>query len=106
MCPHCHRFPLDEYILWGSKRHGKNSATGGARRAASSTVGGTRADLLVIQDRANPSEAKVFRAHALPQGVCENLVCALKLLADQQTGGDGLVDALFEGFPGAAEDYG
>lgn len=61
---------------------------------------------LVIQDRANPSEGKVFRAHALPQGVCENLVCALKLLANQQTGGDGLVDALFEGFPGAAEDYG
>ena len=30
-----------------------------------------------------PSEAQVFRAHAPPQGGCENLVCgALKLLAN------------------------
>ena len=31
-----------------------------------------------------PVQAKVFsKAHALPQGVCENLINALKLLANQ-----------------------
>ena len=34
----------------------------------------------LLRDGADPSEAKVFLAHALPQGACENLVCALKLL--------------------------
>ena len=53
--------------------------------------------VLVIQDRADPSDAKVFRAHALPQGVCENVVCAMKLLANLRTGGDNLVDTMFEG---------
>ena len=32
--------------------------------------------------------AKVFKAHVVPQGLCENLVNALKLLANQQTDGD------------------
>ena len=36
----------------------------------------------------NENEAKVFRAHAVPQGLCENLIDALKLLANQQTDGD------------------
>ena len=35
---------------------------------------------------ADSSEEKVFRAHAPPQGTYENPVCALKLLANQQTG--------------------
>ena len=33
-------------------------------------------------------EAKVFRALAVPQGLCENLINALKLLANQQKDGD------------------
>ena len=37
------------------------------------------------------NQAKVFRAHAVPQGVCGNLINALKLLANQQEDGDGLV---------------
>ena len=49
------------------------------------------------QDSKDSSEAEVFPAHAPPQGACEHLVCALKLLANQQTGGDSLVDTLFEG---------
>ena len=31
------------------------------------------------------SRAKVFKAHAVPQGLCENLINALKLLANQQS---------------------
>ena len=54
--------------------------------------------VLVTQDSSDPSEETVFRAHAPPQDVCENLVCALKLLVNQQTGGDSLIDTLVEGF--------
>ena len=32
--------------------------------------------------------AKVFQAHAVPQGLCANLMNALKLLANQQEDGD------------------
>ena len=35
-------------------------------------------------------QAKVFKAHAVPQGLCENVINALKLLANQQEDGDGL----------------
>ena len=33
-------------------------------------------------------QAKVFKAHAVPQGLCANLINALKLLANQQEDGD------------------
>ena len=36
-------------------------------------------------------QAKVFKAHAVPQGLCENLINALKLLANQQEDGYGLL---------------
>ena len=53
MCPQCHRIPLEDYIWW----------------------------VYQCQHGANPSEAKVCRAHAPPHGACENLVCALVVLA-------------------------
>ena len=39
----------------------------------------------------------MFSTLAPPQGARENLVCALKLLANQQTGRNSLVDVLVEG---------
>ena len=72
----------------------RRRVTGGARFVAASTTGDR---VLVTQDNAGPGEAKVFWAHTPPQGTCENLVCALKFLANQQTGGDSLVDTIFEG---------
>ena len=42
--------------------------------------------------------AKVFRAHAAPHGVCENLINALKLLANQQKDGDSPVNMVVQGF--------
>ena len=35
-------------------------------------------------------ESKVFKAHAVPQGLCANLINAMKLLVNQQEDGDGL----------------
>ena len=45
---------------------------------------------LVVQTGESVNQAKVFKAHAVPQGVCGNLINALKLLANQQEDGDGL----------------
>ena len=43
------------------------------------------------KDSMDSREARVFRAHAAPQGICDNLIHALKLLADQQKDGDSSV---------------
>ena len=52
--------------------------------------------VLVIQDSTDRREAEVFRAHAPPHGVCDNLINALELLAQQQLGGANPVDVLVE----------
>ena len=45
----------------------------------------------MLTGRDSFDQAKVFRAHAVPQGLCANLINALKLLANQQEDGDGLL---------------
>ena len=45
----------------------------------------------VVQTGDSIVQAKVFKAHAVPQGLCANLITALKLLANQQEEGDGLL---------------
>ena len=45
--------------------------------------------LLVVQTGESVNQAEVFRAHAVPQGLCENLINALELVANQQEDGDG-----------------
>ena len=42
----------------------------------------------MVQIGVNANEAKVFKAHAAPLGLCDNLINALKLLATQQKDGD------------------
>ena len=44
--------------------------------------------ILVVQLGTNEDEATVFRAHAVPQGLCGNLMNALTFLANQQKDGD------------------
>ena len=43
-------------------------------------------------------QATVFKAHAVPQGLCGNLINALKLLANQQEDGDGLIHHIVTNF--------
>ena len=38
--------------------------------------------MLVVQLGVNANEAKVFKAHAAPLGLCDNLTNALKLLGE------------------------
>ena len=45
--------------------------------------------LLVVQTGESFEQAKVFKAHAVLQGLCANLINALKMLAKQQEDGDG-----------------
>ena len=42
-------------------------------------------------------EAKVFRAHAVPPALCENLINALKLLANQQKDGESPIQNIIMG---------
>ena len=49
--------------------------------------------LLVVRTGESVSQAKVFKAHAIPQNLCEILIDPLKLLANQQEDGDGLLQS-------------
>ena len=45
----------------------------------------------MVQTGETVNQAKVFKAHAVPQGLYGNLINALTLLANQHDDGDGLV---------------
>ena len=45
----------------------------------------------MVQTGESVNQATVFTAHAVLQGLCGNLINALKLLANQQEDGDGLI---------------
>ena len=83
--------PLEDYIWWVLTGHGKKLCNWWCAACVGQYNWRDPNRVLVVQDSTDRSEAKVFRAHAPPLGACENLVCALKLLANQQTGGDSLV---------------
>ena len=51
----------------------------------------------MVQTGDSASQAKVFKAHAVPQRVCENLINALKLLANQQEDGDSPIQSIVTG---------
>ena len=52
----------------------------------------------MVQLGTNEDEAKVFRAHAVPQGLfCEILINALELLANQQRDGDSPIQNIVTG---------
>ena len=53
--------------------------------------------LLVVQTGDSASQAQVFKAHAVPQGLCENLINTLKLLANQQKDGDTPIQSIVTG---------
>ena len=89
LCPHCNSFQMEDYMWWvsaGKKHSSWWCAVCGEkydRRAPNR--------LLVVQTGESASQAKVFKAHAVPQGLFENLICALKFLANQQEDGGGRI---------------
>ena len=86
-CPHCNRITLEDYIWCSVRRHTNWWCV----------ICGEKYDwkqpnrLLIVQTGDSIGQAKVFKAHAVPQGLCANLINALKLLANQQEDGDGLI---------------
>ena len=88
LCPNCNSFPLEDYVLW---------VTAGKTTKWWCAICGVKYDwrqpnrLFVVQTGESVEQAKVFKAHAIPQGLCENLIDASKLLANQQEDGDGLL---------------
>ena len=85
LCPHCNGFPIEDYVWWvsGEKKHTNwwCAMCGGKYEWRAPNR------ILVVETDESVSQAKVFKAHAVPQGSCGNLINALKLLADQQERG-------------------
>ena len=94
VCPHCNCFPLEDFFWWVSSGYGDGNNRKEKQCSWWCAACGGQYDwrapnkVLVIQDGVDPREAKVFRAHAAPQGLCDNLIIALKLLPNQQKYGD------------------
>ena len=85
LCPNCNSFLLEDYV-W--------LVTAGSTTKWCYAICGEKYDwrqpnsLLVVQTGESFEQGKVFKAHAVPQGVCANLINVLKLLANQQEDGD------------------
>ena len=88
MCPNCNSFPLEDYVWWvsGEKTTKWWCATCGEKYDCRQPN-----KLLVVQTGERFEQAKVFKAHAVPQGLCANLINAQKLVANQQEDGDDLL---------------
>ena len=69
---------------YGGSLEGKSTQIGGDRFVEKSTTGSKQRGSLGVQTGESVNQAKVFRAHAVPWGLCGNLLIALKLLANQQ----------------------
>ena len=81
VCPHCHCFPLGDHIWWVSSGHGE----GNKKRKRSNAIGvqlaaarRARTESWSHKTARTAQKQKVLRAHAAPQGMCGNLVNALK----------------------------
>ena len=103
ICPHCNSFLLEDYIWWVSTGHGDGDNRKKKHCSWLCAVCGGKYEwrapnrILVVQLGTNANEAQVFRAHAAPQGLCGNLINALKLLAKQQTDGDSPIQSIVTG---------
>ena len=75
--------PLED-CTYGGFQHGRSTAAGGARSVEKTCERRAPNRLLVAQSGESASQAKVFKAHAVPQGLRENLINALNVLANQQ----------------------
>ena len=51
----------------------------------------------MVQLGTNEEEANVFRAHAVPQGLCEDVIKALELLANLQSEGESPIQSIVTG---------
>ena len=93
LCPHCNSFLLEDYVRWVS---GENPRSGGQQIVEKKYDWKQPNRLLVVQSGDSVEQARVFKAHAVSQGLYENLINALKLLANQQEDGDGFLQTVLK----------
>ena len=82
LCPNCNSFPWK--TTFGGSLLERSTPAGGVRFVEKKYDWKQPNRLLVVQTGDRIEQVKVFKAHAIPQGLCENLINALKLLANQQ----------------------
>ena len=61
--PQCHRFPIEDHIWWVSTKHGKKQCNWWFAACGGQYNWRNPNGVSVIRDSADPSEAKMFRAH-------------------------------------------
>ena len=88
LCPHCNSFSLGRLRV---------TAVDGAQSVGKHMIGVHPTGCWWCKQVSRASQAKVFKAHAVPQDLCENLINALKLLANQQKDGDSPVQSVVAG---------
>ena len=103
VCPHCNSSPLEDCISWVSTGHGDGKNRKKKHGNWWCAVCGGRYEwrapnrILVVHFGTNANEAKVLNAYAVPQGLCGNLINALKLLANWQNDGDSPIQSIVTG---------
>ena len=89
-------------FLWrttfGGSQLERSTADGGAQFCGEKYEWRAANRLLVVV-----SQTKVFKAHAVQQGLCENLINTLKLLTNQQRDGDSPMQSIVTGLCGGPE---
>ena len=92
--PHCKSFRWK--TTFGGSQEGKSTHIGGVRSVEKNMTGEHQTGSWWC--RQAKVLTKVFKAHAVPQGLCGNLINALKLLANQQEDGDGFIQNIVTNF--------
>ena len=87
----------EDHIWWVSSGHGKKQWSWWCAACESQYDDKNSNRVLFFQVSKDRTQAKVFRAHAPQQGMCENLVNGLTLLANQQKYGDSPVKMVVQG---------
>ena len=95
LCPHCSSFSLEDFMWWVST--GRKHCSWWCAICGEKYEWRAHNWLLVVQTGASASRARAFKAHAVPQFLFENLINALKLLANQQRDGDSSIQSIVTG---------
>ena len=94
LCPNCNSLSLEDIVWWVSGRMLEGSTpAGGAQFVERSTIGSNRTGSRSCKQETVLSRQRSSQRNAVPQGLCANLVNALKL-ANQQEDGDGLLQSI------------
>ena len=81
LCPNCNSFPLEDYVRWFV---GRNIQTGGPQFVEK--YDWKQPNRLLVVQTGDIEQAKVFKAHAVPQGLCANSINCVEIAGESQRG--------------------